>query len=288
MIRFGNPSGEQVLGELKQGAELRIEYDRQRLTACRRLGQGVPLDELEVHVAFHPRGSCTAALVERERDPAEPAQVGTLPVTVTIPRDAETVQLWFRAFLPAGPWGDGCEAWDNNSGRNYRFEVLPDGPEQPVRYRDGAEVAPQLVRQLRHQVVKRRRPFAATAGHQLETTLRLEVWVDNLAYQKEVWVDVHLFDASGRLVSARTLPLEHVGPGEHGGDVFVLDRVIHEGTGGVGGSVWLEADLRTAQYRLYYHAAGRLCSDGTLHQASLRPDDEARQAQPTGPAPVRG
>jgi len=40
-------------------------------------------------------------------------------------------------------------------------------------------------------------------GSQLETHLSLTTWVRNIQYQKNVWIDFHVFDEADRLVHSR-------------------------------------------------------------------------------------
>jgi hypothetical protein len=79
---------------------------------------------------------------------------------------------------------------------------------------------------------------ASSEGNQLETHLSLTAWVKNIQYQKNVWIDFHVFDAHDNLVHSETVPLSYYQPGGGGGDLFIFDQRVLKGSGGLPGSVW--------------------------------------------------
>ena len=48
---------------------------------------------------------------------------------------------------------------------------------------------------------------ASSEGSELETHLSLTAWVKNIQYQKNVWIDFHVFDSDDNLVHAESVPL---------------------------------------------------------------------------------
>jgi hypothetical protein len=85
-------------------------------------------------------------------------------------------------------------------------------------------------------------------------------------------VDVHVFAHDGSVVHAETLPLSFAHSAEVGGDVFVLDAEIYQGSVATPGSVDPKPDARRVHYRLYAELDGRLFTDGILHRCMLKSD----------------
>jgi hypothetical protein len=194
---------------------------------------------------------------------------------VNVPADATQTEIWFlnrNAF--------GCTAWDSQFGNNYRFEVAQAGPAQPVMFRNGAARSQEMVNVFKAETSKIRRTIGnrSLSGSELQTHLSLTAWVRNVAYQKNVWIDLHVFDPDDSLVSSQTLTLSYAGPAGGNGDFFSLDQEIFQGSGGVPGSVWPRADARRVQYRLYYEVSGQVFTDGILHQQSVNADAAATKA----------
>jgi hypothetical protein len=108
-------------------------------------------------------------------------------------------------------------------------------------------------------------------GAQLLTHLVVRAWVKNIAYTKNVWADVHVFNHAGEVISSGTYALRHAHPTDGGGDLFELDEVVHRGTGAVG-----------AQYRLYYEVNSQVYTDNILHQHDVRTDEAALNDRDAG------
>ena len=113
--------------------------------------------------------------------------------------------------------------------------------------------------------------YPSGAAH-WQTHLHLEAWVRNVTYAKHVWVDVHVFAHDGALVASETCALAYARPAGDGGDVFVLDRVVYEGTTATPGSADLRADVGLVQYRLYCELSAQVYTDGILHECELKSD----------------
>jgi hypothetical protein len=102
-----------------QGGQLTVHYAIERLAACRATHNGYPAWDELAHARFLPGGETAQASV-RVFDTQYGTPIGpghSLPTTFAVPAGATSVELWFENF------GIGCQAWDSQSGANYRFEV---------------------------------------------------------------------------------------------------------------------------------------------------------------------
>lgn len=262
---------------VRQGQPLTIKYDPQRTTGCRGHHDGMPAWDIFANVRFAPSGEVFQGPLVQHYNPEGSGGIfdppRPIPFAVNVPADATEAEIWFlnrNAF--------GCMAWDSQFGNNYRFEVAQAGPAQPVMFRTGAERSLEMVNVFRADVSKTQRTFGSGPGSELETHLSLKAWVRNVAYQKNVWIDLHVFDPNDNLVSAQTLTLSYSGAAGGNGDFFTLDQEVFQGSGGVPGSVWPRADARRLQYRLYYEVNGHIFTDGILHQHAINADAAAHRA----------
>jgi hypothetical protein len=64
-------------------------------------------------------------------------------------------------------------------------------------------------------------------GKDLRTSLNVRAWVKNIAFAKEVWIDVHVFDRGTTLVKAATFGLPWEGSASGAGDVFRFEGEIY-------------------------------------------------------------
>jgi hypothetical protein len=266
-------------GELRQGGQLLLRFDEQRLPVCRASRNGLPSWGIAAAGLFHPGGETFRGVVYGTRLdgaggplPPEPRELAA-----DVPPDAEWVELWFENSDARA-----CHAWDSRYGQNYAFPVLPAGPERPVSFRTGAVRRKDAVNVFADVVVKGRHilgggpPGSTSNTVQMRTRLSLSAWVRNLAYEKHVWVDLHVFDGSDRLVHSETLPLSYGGAAGGGGDFFSIDQTVFVGFTASPGSVVLRPDARKVQYRLYAEMTGQVFSDGVLHQYLLQEDAVTR------------
>ena len=154
--------------------------------------------------------------------------------------------------------------------------MAPVEPTQSVEPRNGAVVDGTVLHLTEDAAVKRNtfpsRPGYPSMMADLQTRLHVESWVRNTTYTKNVWVDVHVFAHDGSVVHAETLPLSFAHSAEDGGDVFVLDAEIYQGSVATPGSVDPRPDARRVHYRLYAELDGRLFTDGILHRCMLKSD----------------
>ena len=106
----------------------------------------------------------------------------------------------------------------------------------------------------------------------MQTLGSITVWVANLAYAKNVCIDVRVFGGDDERIHAETFTLPYAGSGEGGGDLLFLDRRVYAGSVASPGSVSPRAAARTVQYHVYYGVVGQLFTDGILHRQSLTAD----------------
>lgn len=263
-------------GLIRQGELLTINYDPQRLPACRTYHDGMPAWDLWATVRFSPSGETTTGNLVQHVGPQgvfNPPR--PIPLAVRVPADATDAEMWFQNTSMTSQ----CSAFDSKFGDNYRFFVDQAGPAQPVMYRTGSQRSLDMVNVYTEKISKIRRPLGNTLspGSQLETHLDLTVWVRNVAYNKNVWVDLHVFDQDDNRVNSDTLTLRYTGPAGGNGDFLSLTQLVFLGSGGVPGNVWPRADVRRMQYRVYYEVNGSVFTDGVLHQVSLPADAEVSQ-----------
>ncbi|HWZ45346.1 MAG TPA: DUF6209 family protein [Candidatus Saccharimonadales bacterium] len=272
-------------GLVRQGEQLTIQYDPQRPPICGGFHNGMPAWELFGSARFLPSGELFHGALIQHRAEGSGGRVFDPPVpvpfTVNVPADANLVEMWFVKRDMSG-----CMAWDSQFGSNYRFEVAQAGPAQPVMFRSGAERSPEMVNIFSETVSKARRSLSggALGASELETRLSIAAWVQNASYQKNVWIDLHIFDPEDNLASAQTLTLGYSGPAGGNGDFFALDQTVFQGSGGAPGSVWPRPDARRVQYRLYYEVNGRVFNDGILHQQAVGADAAAAPVAATAEA----
>src|SRR5437879_6460192 len=60
----------------------------------------------------------------------------------------------------------------------------------------------------------------------LRTRLAVEAWVKNVAYAKDVWVDVVLMDGERQAVGVKRLRLDYLGPAADDGDRFGIEMFL--------------------------------------------------------------
>jgi hypothetical protein len=262
-------------GDITQNGTLTLIYDPSRLPYIRNSHNGMPAWDIMGNVRFYPGLETYSGSVVQKTEtvngnvrPLYPPV--PLPLSVPVPPDAMAVETW---FLNTGLYGE--KSWDSDYGQNYRFDVAQGGPAQPVNFRASAIRDVSMVNALTLAVNKVRRSIGGSLqGSQLETHLSLTAWVRNIQYQKNVWIDFHVFDGSDNLVHAETLPLSYREPGGGGGDIFAFERRVFKGSGGLPGAVWPRPDAHLLQFRLYYEVAGQVFTDGHLHESTLPADTE--------------
>jgi uncharacterized protein DUF6209 len=265
-------------GDIAQGGQLIVQYDQARLSGCQAYHDGMPAWDSSATIRFHPSeqvasGPLVVHLSESGGSPhvLDPPQ--PVSVTASIPLDAAQAELWFeRHNVASGP----CQVWDSRFGQNYWYDVAPRGPTEQVIYRQGAIPDCGMVNVFAASAEKRnvfpQPPIGSRDGSDLRTFLHVTVWARNVAYAKNVWMDVHLFDGAGARIHAETfaIPYENVAGGN--GDFFTFDGMVYQGTTATPGSVSPRPDARIIQFRVYYEVGGHTFTDAILHQQEV-PED---------------
>jgi hypothetical protein len=149
-------------------------------------------------------------------------------------------------------------------------------PAHQVAPRAGAITDREMMRVTTDAAVKDN-TFPSASGHSsgmsnLQTRLHVEAWVRNASYAKSVWLDVHVFTRDDTLLQRETLPLRFTRAAGNGGDLFVFDGLLYQGSIATPGSVDPRPDARAVQYRLYCEQASQVFTDGSAHWCVLRED----------------
>lgn len=153
-------------------------------------------------------------------------------------------------------------------------------PLESVEPRAGAVPNRDMVVVLEESATKIDAKAGGGTGLDLETVLSVRAWVPRRGDVRYCWFDLHVFDDCDRVIRSETLPLEHVGEAQDGGDVFAFEGSIYRGTGASPGSVWLAPDARKLQYRVYYEVDGTVFTDGLLRQHEVAPDSALTHCGP--------
>jgi len=148
-----------------------------------------------------------------------------------------------------------------------------------VAPRSDAIVDPSIIRVSDDAAVKVNalpsRSGYSSGMSQMQTHLHVEVWLKNLTFAKNAWIDVHVLDDLGEVRHAETLTLRYARPAGDGGDFFVIDSLLYYGTVATPGSVEPRPDARVVQYYVYGEMRERVFTDGILHVCIVRPDYES-------------
>ncbi len=132
-IRFDGNWNEYTSGARRQGGYLVLDYAIARLPQCRGTHNGYPAWDVVAHGRFLPGGEpVTGSVRQLGTNMGTPTnEASDLPLAVSIPDDAESVELWFENYTGAG---SSCQAWDSDYGANYHFDIWP--PADDPRCRD--------------------------------------------------------------------------------------------------------------------------------------------------------
>jgi len=264
-------------GEILRGASFAIEFAPERLTGCRRNWRGAEVWDIEALVRFHPRGELIhGSLLEQTRTGGVVTALSPKPRDVMVPSDTAQIEMWFHNFVEIG---GRCDAWDSRFGENYWFDVggpNPIAPQNPVVYREGAIQKPEFVNVLDQAATKRNvfpaPPNGSPVGKDLRTFLDVRAWLRNVAFAKEVWIDVHVFDRDLIRIAAGTFGLLWEGSAGGDADLFRFEGEIYRGLTATPGSVSPKPNAWLVQYRLYYAVEGGTYTDAILHQLELVDD----------------
>jgi hypothetical protein len=170
----------------------------------------------------------------------------------------------------------GCSAWDSRFGQNYRFSVV--GPTKPIDHvtqRSGCIPALDAINAVDESATKVLHYFDVRPenGRELQTRLSVNAWIRKIVFNKNAFIDVHVLDVRDNRVHAGTFKLHYLGPAGNGGEFFVFDDRVYQGSGAGPGSAWNQPDARTLEYRLYYQAGDQVYTDSILHAFEVQSDD---------------
>src|SRR5262245_25406976 len=264
-------------GTILRGGTDVITMPPESVRACRNIMHCAVLWDIEAVAEFHQRGDLVrVSLIQHFNRDRIVATSAPRYLEVAVPSDSRQIEMWFHNFAELG---GRCDAWDSRFGDNYWFDVAGLEPVQlqdAVRYRDGAIARPEFVNVYDQTAVKKdvfpAPPNGPPVGKDLRTSLSVRAWVKNIAFVKEVWIDLHVFDRSATLIKAATLGLPWQGSASGNGDLFSFDDEIYRGSTATPGSVSPRPNAWLVQYRLYYAVEGNLYTDAILHQLELIDD----------------
>jgi pyruvate/2-oxoglutarate dehydrogenase complex dihydrolipoamide acyltransferase (E2) component len=157
----------------------------------------------------------------------------------------------------------------------------PGSASSPVEVRPGAAVNPDIVNVFEQAVS----PGAAPGLHLVRLgdrpagdaiALSVLAWVRNIAYDKDVWVDLYVLGEGG-VLHAETIPLAFQEPAEGGGDFFAAGAAVPAPKTGPETSA-----MAMLQFRIYGQMNGRLFTDGILHSHPI----EATPVKKAAPKPA--
>ena len=112
-LTFSEDFAETADGPIVAGSPVRIDYDLDRLTACRGYTNGSDVWAIGGWVQFDDGEPKSFALTRLEDGRAVP-----LEAEIDVPSSATRAAFW---FTNNNRWG--CNAYDSNEGANYVFEV---------------------------------------------------------------------------------------------------------------------------------------------------------------------
>jgi uncharacterized protein YraI len=113
VIRFDDQWNETASGTLLAGDKVRIDYDLDRLTACRGSTNGSEVWGVSGYASFDGAEPVAFGVSRLESGRVKP-----VVASLDIPASATTVELWFAIN---NRWG--CIAYDSNDNQNYRFAI---------------------------------------------------------------------------------------------------------------------------------------------------------------------
>jgi hypothetical protein len=158
----------------------------------------------------------------------------------------------------------------------------PGSASSPVEVRSGATVSPEMVNVFEQAVSPGAAPGLRLvrlgdrpSGEAI--ALSILTWVRNVAYDKDVWIDLYVLGPGG-VLHAETIPLDYQEPAEAGGDFFAAGAAVPAPKAGPE-----DSSMGTLQFRVYCQMSGQLFTDGILHSHKI---EATPVGQTTKPAPA--
>jgi hypothetical protein len=160
----------------------------------------------------------------------------------------------------------------------------------PVEPRPGADVRPDIVNVFEEGVSPgapglRLAPIGGRPASE-GIALSVRAWVRNLAYDKNLWIDLALASGTGDLLHAESLPLSFQESAGGEGDFFTVGTAVPAPPPSAASS-----GTPSLLYRLYGQISGQLFTDGVLHRHEVAPvaprsTRAAEAAEVRGPQPA--
>ncbi|TMK53524.1 MAG: hypothetical protein E6G66_01770 [Actinobacteria bacterium] len=158
----------------------------------------------------------------------------------------------------------------------------PGSASSPVEVRSGATVSPEMVNVFEQAVSPGAAPGLRLvrlgdrpSGEAI--ALSILAWIRNVAYDKDVWIDLYVLGPGG-VLHAETIPLDYQEPAEGGGDFFAAGAAVPAPKAGPE-----DSSMGTLQFRVYCEMSGQLFTDGILHSHRI---EATPVGQTTKPAPA--
>jgi len=158
----------------------------------------------------------------------------------------------------------------------------PGSSSSPVEVRPNATVSPEIVNVFEEAVSPGAAPGLRLvrlgdrpSGEAI--ALSILAWVRNVAYDKDVWIDLYVLGPGG-VLHAETIPLDYQEAAEGGGDFFAAGAAVPAPKVGPE-----DSSMGTLQFRVYCQMSGQLFTDGILHSHQI---EATPVGQTTKPAPA--
>lgn len=152
----------------------------------------------------------------------------------------------------------------------------PGSASSPVEVRPGATVSPEMVNVFEQAVSSGAAPGLRLvrlgdrpSGEAI--ALSILAWVRNVAYDKDVWIDLYVLGPGG-VLHAETIPLDYQESAEGGGDFFAAGAAVPAPKAGPE-----DSSMGTLQFRVYCQMSDQVFTDGILHSHQI-------EATPVGQA----
>jgi hypothetical protein len=159
----------------------------------------------------------------------------------------------------------------------------PGSSSSPVEVRPGATVSPEMVNVFEQAVSPGAAPGLRLvrlgdrpSGEAI--ALSILAWVRNVAYDKDVWIDLYVLGPGG-VLHAETIPLDYQEAADGGGDFFAAGAAVPAPKAGPE-----DSSMGTLQFRVYCRMSGQIFTDGILHSHQIEATPVGQTPKPAPPA----